>query len=125
MIEPCDRARLELETPEAPRVVDKIGRQQLQRDVAVELGILGEIHLTHTPDSKSRDNFVLSEARADWKGHGFPLDYTCQIKTDCARPTDTGSFAHAADAPSIRLSMSIEVRLSVMNFLQFFVWARG
>jgi hypothetical protein len=77
MIEPCDRARLELETTKAPRVAHKSRRQQLQCDVAVELGIPGAIDLTHTPGAKSRDNFVLSEARAEWKGHGSPRDYTC------------------------------------------------
>ena len=64
MIECGGRACFELEPPQAFGVVRQLGRQQLQRDVTIELGVVREIDLAHAAGAEQRANDVGPEARA-------------------------------------------------------------
>jgi hypothetical protein len=51
------------------RVRGEMQRQNLDRDGAVEAGVLGAIHLTHSARTNSGQDFVGAQFRANGKRH--------------------------------------------------------
>ena len=79
VLEPINRAdvrvvqrgqhlRFALETGEAIRIAGEGVRQDLQRDVAIQLGIARAIHLAHAAGAEGGEDFVRAEARAGVEG---------------------------------------------------------
>jgi hypothetical protein len=62
--------RLALEPGEPLRIARKYLRQDLQRDIAVELGVARSIHLAHTAGAKSASDFVRAETGPRNQRHG-------------------------------------------------------
>jgi hypothetical protein len=73
MVERRQQLRLAPETGETLGVGGEGLGQQLDRDVATELGIAGAIHLAHTALAELLGNFVVKEPGAD---HGLPFRRT-------------------------------------------------
>ena len=65
MIERCQDLRFALETGQPLGVVDERVGQDLQGDIAVELGIDGPIDLAHSSLANEGSNVVVPEAVAD------------------------------------------------------------
>ena len=63
--------RLSLEPGQPVRISRKRLRQDLQRHLAVELGIGGLIDLSHTPLADEGGDIVMAESGADSQGHGY------------------------------------------------------
>jgi hypothetical protein len=59
-----DGAGLDLESLPACRIRGDLGRQDLERDIAVQAGIVGTINLTHPPGTYRRNDLVGPEACA-------------------------------------------------------------
>src|SRR5262249_47822584 len=57
MIERCKDFSLALETAHARRVARKSIRQELDRDLAFELGIAGAVHFAHSALTEKSDDF--------------------------------------------------------------------
>jgi hypothetical protein len=64
MVQRGEDLRLALEAREAVGVVRKGRGQDLQRDVAMELGVAGMVHLTHATGAERRQQFIGTQARA-------------------------------------------------------------
>jgi len=58
-----------LESRHVLRIVGQGRGQDLDRDVAVQLGVVGAINLAHAAGAKRRHNFVRAEFVARRKGH--------------------------------------------------------
>jgi hypothetical protein len=65
MVERGQHLRLALESGEAIPIEREGLGDNLQRDVASELGIARALHLAHTASPEGRDDFVRAEADAD------------------------------------------------------------
>ena len=70
MVQAGEDLRLPREPGEAVRVVCEGVRQDLQRDLAVELRIGGLPDLAHAALAEQRGDVVVAEAGADVEGHG-------------------------------------------------------
>ena len=60
--------RLALETREPIGVTGERGRQDLDRDLALQRRVRRTIHFTHAADADAGDDFVDAETRAGSKG---------------------------------------------------------
>ena len=69
MIERGRRAGLDFESPHPLGVAGAIGRQELQRHITAEPGVMREVHLAHAPGSQKRTNDKLPKAHARRQGH--------------------------------------------------------
>ena len=69
MVERGRRPGFEFESPHSLGVACAIGRQELERDVTAEPGVMREIHLAHATGSQKRTNDKLPEAHAGRQGH--------------------------------------------------------
>ena len=69
MIECREYLRFPSEPGEAVGIVDEALRQDLQRDVASELCVLGAIDLAHPARAEGRQDFVSTEPRAGRERH--------------------------------------------------------
>src|SRR6266700_1961059 len=68
MIERRRGLRLANKAIHAVTIGSKLSRKELQRDLAIELGVLCEIHLTHPARANLRADFIAAKFRAggDW-----------------------------------------------------------
>ena len=64
--------RLVLEAPHRVGVARERGPEQLERDLAAELGILGQVDLTHTAAADERDHVVGADTSAQRRGLLLP-----------------------------------------------------
>ena len=64
MIERSDRTRLALETGTAVRIARSLAGEYLQRDLASEPDVFGEVHLAHPPCAQRPDDAVVGDAVA-------------------------------------------------------------
>jgi hypothetical protein len=64
MIERREDLRLAMKAREPIRIARERGRQNLQRDVAIQLRIARPIHLAHTAGADGGDDFIRSESSA-------------------------------------------------------------
>ena len=64
MIERREQLRFALEARHAVGVRRERRRQDLQRDVAIQLRVARAIHFAHSPGAEGREDFVGAEARA-------------------------------------------------------------
>ena len=69
MVERCQHLRFPLEAGEAFGVVDKGVRENLQGDIAVELGVTSPVHLAHAAHPDLGGDLIQPEARADFHCH--------------------------------------------------------
>ena len=63
------RLRFTLESRQALGIRGEQFRQDLDRDVAIELVIARPIHLSHATGADGAEDFVRAESRAWWEGH--------------------------------------------------------
>src|SRR5262249_10953862 len=71
MIERSKELRFALEPREPVGIEREVGRQDLQRDVAIELCVTRAIHLAHAAGTDGGENLVRTEASAGCKLHGW------------------------------------------------------
>jgi len=64
MVQRGERLRLPREARHAIRIARKGGRQELQRDVAIQLGVARPIDLAHTPGTERGEDLVRPEHRS-------------------------------------------------------------
>ena len=64
MIERRQRLRFAREPREPFGIAHERGRQDLQRDVAIELRVVGTVDLAHSAGAEQRDDFIWAEGRA-------------------------------------------------------------
>src|SRR5215469_18372665 len=76
MIEPSRRLCLLDEPPHTFLIRSNFSGQNLQRDFAIELGILSEVHFTHPACAQRRKDLVRAKACAGCNGHFF----TCALQ---------------------------------------------
>ena len=69
MIERGEDLRFALEPRETIGIARECVRQDLQRDVAIELRVARAIDLAHAAGTERRDDFVEAESRADGERH--------------------------------------------------------
>ena len=69
MVERGQQLRLTLETGDAIRITCEGFRQDLQRDLAIQLNIARAIDLAHSARPKGGENLVRAEARPIGQGH--------------------------------------------------------
>jgi hypothetical protein len=69
MIERRQHLRLTFEARQSIRVVGQEFGQDLDRDVAMELGVSRSIDLAHPASSQQRENFISAETIAGVQGH--------------------------------------------------------
>ena len=67
------------EAPNTVLVVRNLCQQYLQRDLPLELGVLGKIHLTHPARTESRDYLVMQNFFAVSQHYYFE-DYNIETK---------------------------------------------
>ena len=88
MIQRGEDLRFALEAGEAIGIAGEGIRQNLERDVAIQLRIARAIHLAHAAGAKGREDFVRAEAGA-WSEGQRLVDYiggtTARTDEDCAR----------------------------------------
>ena len=65
-----DGLRLALEPRERRRILGKALGQDLDGDIAIQLGVAGAVDLAHAAGAELADDFVGAETRAWGKGHG-------------------------------------------------------
>jgi hypothetical protein len=65
MAERRHRLRLAAEAGEAHRIAGKLGGENLEGDGPLEVGVLGEVDLSHPPFAEFADNAVVRERAAD------------------------------------------------------------
>ena len=70
VIEGGSRSGFLLEPPEPIGVVREVGRQQLQRDIPIELGVARQVHFAHSPRAEERADLVRSQPGAGCQKHG-------------------------------------------------------
>ena len=66
---------LALESLKPLRIRGKHVGQELQRDIAPELGVPRPVHLAHAAGADGGEDLVRAEVSAGGEGHG-PVDYT-------------------------------------------------
>ena len=76
MVEGGERVRFAGESREPIRIIGEGVGQNLQRHVAMELGVAGSIHLPHATFTELRGNFVDAEAGTGSEGQTLVVDYT-------------------------------------------------
>jgi hypothetical protein len=64
VVERREHSRFALETGEAIRIAGEGVRQDLQRDLAIQLGIARAVHLAHAAGPEGGENLVRAEAGA-------------------------------------------------------------
>ncbi len=69
MVERGQHLRFALETREALRVVHEGVRENLQGDIAVELGVPRLVHLAHAARADGGEDFVGAEGGTGCEGH--------------------------------------------------------
>ncbi len=69
MIERREHLRVAAEAREPNRIVGDGGQQQLDRDVAIELGVASAIHLAHATGAESGENLVGADLRSAREAH--------------------------------------------------------
>ena len=69
VVERCQQLRLAPEAGQPIRIGGKRTWQDLQGDVAIELGVAGPIHLAHTAGAKDADDLVGPHEGANREGH--------------------------------------------------------
>ena len=69
MAERCKHLGFMTETRETFVIVRECLRKDLERDVSIELGVAGAIHLTHATGAEQRDHFKWADQRAWCKSH--------------------------------------------------------
>jgi hypothetical protein len=69
MIERGQRLRFALEAGEAIAIIREGVRQDLQRDVTMQLRVTGAIDLAHPTRTDRREDFVDAKSGADGQGH--------------------------------------------------------
>jgi hypothetical protein len=87
VIQPGDDPGLPREACPVLIVRPEVGRQALERDVAIEPGVVRQLHLTHAAGAQRSEDLVGTEGRA-CDQHGLPPDFRV---CDGARPTWRGS----------------------------------
>jgi len=70
MVEHGERLRFALEARQPFRVGGKDGRQDFQRDIAIEVRVAGEVDLAHAASAELGDYFVGAESRTGGHRHG-------------------------------------------------------
>ena len=68
----AEAARLVCETPQSLAVRAELLGEDLDRYVAVELGVFREVHLAHPARAEGRQDFVGAEATSCGQCHKFP-----------------------------------------------------
>ena len=68
VVERGDGARFALETGAAIGVVGESLRQHLERDLAAELRVLGEVHLAHAAGAQRAEDPVVRDGLSDHEG---------------------------------------------------------
>ena len=63
--QPGDGLRLPLETLQAGGVVGELGGEDLQGDIAIQLGVPGAVDLAHAAPAEEADDLVVAEGFAD------------------------------------------------------------
>ena len=86
VVERGQHLRLALETGDAIRITCEGFRQDLQRDLAIQLGIARAIHLAHAARSEGGTNFVRAEASAGEQRHEAPDDRLALIVVEWDLP---------------------------------------
>jgi hypothetical protein len=71
MIERGQHFGLELESAESLHVARELGRQDFERDVAVQPGIAGAVDLPHSAFAQFGQDFVRADSRPWGQGHEF------------------------------------------------------
>src|SRR5687767_6000681 len=83
MVERRQQLRFAAEPAQTLWVVGEQVRENLDRDVTVQLGIAGPIDLTHTTGPEGRADFVRAEAGSERQRHRAPDD---RAGADCNGP---------------------------------------
>ena len=71
MVERGEHLRFAMKACEAIRIGGERRRQDLQRDVAIELCIARAIHLAHAAGADGGDDFIRPETSGGTDGHRF------------------------------------------------------
>ena len=79
MIERRQQLRLAAEPHQPIRIVRDGWQQDLDRDITIQLRIVGPIHLAHPARSKGREDFVRTETGAGSQGQPYRLSFTTKI----------------------------------------------
>jgi hypothetical protein len=82
MVERREHLRFTLETGEAIVIVGKRLRQDLDRHVAIQLGIVRAIDLTHAAGAQGGEHLINPEASAWHEGHDVLGLYVAHIQRD-------------------------------------------
>ena len=69
MVQAARRSRFLLEPAAIRRVLGELRRQDLDRDVALQLGIAGPVHLAHPARAQRADDLEPADTMSDGKGH--------------------------------------------------------
>ncbi len=64
MVQRREHLRFTTKSREAIGIVGDGGQQHLDRDVAIQLRVVGAIDLAHAADTKQADDFIWTESRA-------------------------------------------------------------
>ena len=75
MIERCEQSGFAFEARHAIGVRGERRRQDLQRDVALQLGVARAIHLAHPAGPEGAEDLVDADAGARFNGHGGCVHY--------------------------------------------------
>ena len=78
MVQRGERLRLAREPGETIRVEREELRQDLDRDVAIQLRVAGAIHLAHSARAKQGDDLIRPQARSLCQAHGVMA--ACQLR---------------------------------------------
>ena len=91
----CGFAR---ESGQAIGVVRKRIRQDLQRDIAIELGVARAIDLAHAAGPKGREDLVGTKAITGGQAHREWPDYTVELRGDGDKMTQPFGLASASSS---------------------------
>ena len=72
MVQGCGRARLAQQSSPPLRMIGQLFRQDLERDVAAQLRVMGAIHFAHTSSAKPRLNAIGAEMPFHGASQGRP-----------------------------------------------------
>src|SRR5688500_18619411 len=73
MIESCGCLSFLNEAKHALTTARQFSRQKLQGNIAVELRVFRQVHLTHAALAELRENLITTNLRACFQGHGSQL----------------------------------------------------
>jgi len=69
MVECSERASLAAQSRQTIRVMAEIGMNELERDVAIEHGVVRAIDLTHAPGAYAADDLIASQPGSGCEAH--------------------------------------------------------